>query len=166
MSVGAAEVLPAPGESSELLELIPDIAARSPFQLFWMRLRRDRVAMVSLAFIVFLIIVAIAAPLVVKLLGLPGPNVQNLNLTDSFGSPLGPSLAHPFGVDSLGEDVMSRGMYGTRGRLEVGIFGPGISTLIGVVIGMLAGFYRGWIDTGLSRLVDVVLSVPVLLLGL
>ncbi|MCW3019296.1 MAG: binding-protein-dependent transport system inner rane component, partial [Solirubrobacterales bacterium] len=99
-------------------------------------------------------------------LGLPGPNVQNLNLTDSFGSPLGPSLAHPFGVDSLGEDVMSRVIYGTRVSLEVGIIGTGISTLIGVVIGMVAGFYRGWVDTGLSRLIDVVLSVPVLLLGL
>src|ERR1700719_1241485 len=166
MSVGAAEVLPAPGESSELLELIPDIAARSPFQLFWMRLRRDRVAMVSLAFIVFLIIVAIAAPLVVKLLGLPGPYVQNLNLTDSFGSPLGPSAAHPFGVDQLGEDVMSRVIYGARVSLEVGIIGTGISTLIGVVVGLLAGFYRGWTDTLLMRVTDVVLSIPILLLGL
>ncbi|HEX4564535.1 MAG TPA: hypothetical protein VH115_08775 [Solirubrobacteraceae bacterium] len=113
MSVGAAEVLPAPGEAPQLL-VIPDIAARSPFQLFWMRLRRDRVAMVSFAFIVFLVVIAIAAPLVVSLLGLPSPYTQNLNLTDSFGSPLGPTGAHPFGVDQLGEDVMSRVIYGTR----------------------------------------------------
>ena len=61
------------------------------------RLRQDRVALVSGAFIVFLIILAIAAPLVIEILGLPGPNTQNLNLTDEFGSPLGPTGAHPFG---------------------------------------------------------------------
>jgi peptide/nickel transport system permease protein len=166
MSTGAAELLPSGGDALEFLDAGGDIAGRSPLQLFWSRLRQDRVALVSLGFIIFLIVIAIAAPLVVSILGLPGPNVQNLNLTDSFGSPLGPSLAHPFGVDSLGEDVMSRVIYGTRVSLEVGIIGTGISTLIGVVIGMLAGFYRGWVDTGLSRLVDVVLSVPVLLLGL
>jgi peptide/nickel transport system permease protein len=167
MSTGAAELLPSSGGGAlEFLDVGGDIAGRSPLQLFWSRLRQDRVALVSLGFIVFLIFLAIAAPLVVSVLGLPGPNVQNLNLTDSFGSPLGPSLAHPFGVDPLGEDVMSRVIYGTRVSLEVGIIGTGISTLIGVVVGMLAGFYRGWMDTGLSRLVDVVLSVPVLLLGL
>jgi peptide/nickel transport system permease protein len=166
MSVGAAEVLPAPGGSPEFLDVISDIAARSPLQLFWLRLRRDRVAMVSLAFIVFLVVIAIAAPLVVKLLGLPGPYTQNLNLTDSFGSPLGPSGAHPFGVDQLGEDVMSRVIYGARVSLEVGVIGTSISTLIGVVIGLLAGFYRGWTDTLLMRMTDVVLSIPILLLGL
>ncbi len=101
-----------------------------------------------------------------KLLGLPGPNVQNPNLTDQFGSPLGPSLAHPFGVDQLGQDVMSRVIYGTRVALEVGILGTAVATVIGVVIGTLAGFYRGWVDTLLSRLIDVVLSIPILLLGL
>jgi len=92
--------------------------------------------------------------------------VQNPNLTDSFGSPLGPSLAHPFGVDQLGQDVMSRVIYGTRVSLEVGIFGTAVATLIGVVVGVLAGFYRGWVDTLLSRLIDVVLSIPILMLGL
>jgi peptide/nickel transport system permease protein len=166
MSVGAAEVLPAPGESPEFLDVVSDIAARSPLQLFWLRLRRDRVAMVSLAFIVFLVVIAIAAPLVVKLLGLPGPYTQNLNLTDSFGAPLGPSSAHPFGVDQLGQDVMSRVIYGARVSLQVGIIGTGISTFIGVTVGLLAGFYRGWTDTLLMRMTDVVLSIPILLLGL
>ena len=165
MSVGAAEVVPA-GTGLEFLETGAEIAARSPTQLFWRRFRRDRVALVSLGFIVFLIALAFAAPLVIKILGLPGPNTQNLNLTDQFGSPLGPSGAHPFGVDQLGEDVMARVIYGTRVSLEVGIFGTAIATLIGVTVGMLAGFYRGWVDTLLSRLTDVVLSIPVLLLGL
>jgi ABC-type dipeptide/oligopeptide/nickel transport system permease subunit len=163
MSVGAAEVFPG---SLELLDSDVEISARSPLQLFWRRFRRDRVAVASLAFIAFLIIIAIAAPLVVRLLGLPGPNTQNPNLTDSFGSPLGPSAAHPFGVDQLGQDVMSRVIYGTRIALIVGIVGTAIATVIGVFTGVLAGFYRGPVDTLLSRLADVVLSIPLLLLGL
>jgi peptide/nickel transport system permease protein len=162
-----AELLPSGGGGGlEFLDVGGDIAARSPLQLFWHRFRRDRVALVSLGFIVFLIVLAVAAPLVVSILGLPGPDVQNLNLTDSFGSPLGPSLAHPFGVDQLGEDVMSRVVYGARVSLEVGIIGTGISTVIGVTIGMLAAFYRGWVDMLLSRFMDIVLSIPILLLGL
>jgi len=172
MSVGAAGLLGGSGSGAEapgdLQFPLPEagIAARSPLQLFWRRFRQDRVALVSLGFIAFLLLVALAAPLIVKLLGLPGPSVQNPNLTDQFGSPLGPSLAHPFGVDQLGQDVMSRVIYGTRVALEVGILGTAVATVIGVVIGTLAGFYRGWVDTLLSRLIDVVLSIPILLLGL
>jgi peptide/nickel transport system permease protein len=165
MSV-AAELLPGPGGGLAFPQAGEEIAARSPFELFWTRLRRDRLALVSLAFIAFLIFVAVAAPLIVKVLGLPGPYVQNLNLTDQFGSPLGPSGAHPFGVDEQGRDVMSRVIYGTRVSLEVGIVGTAIATVIGVAMGLFAGFYRGWVDTALSRFTDVVLSLPLLLLGL
>jgi peptide/nickel transport system permease protein len=169
MSVGAADFIPGsagPGDGLEFLDMGGEIVARSPLSLFWRRFRQDRVALGSLGFIIFLIAVAFGAPLIVQVLGLPGPYTQNPNLTDSFGSPLGPSAAHPFGVDQLGEDVMSRVIYGTRVSLEVGIVGTGIATVIGVSIGLLAGFYRGWVDTVLSRLVDVVLSIPILLLGL
>jgi ABC-type dipeptide/oligopeptide/nickel transport system permease subunit len=166
--VGATEILPSGGSggSLEFLDIGGDVAARSPTQLFWRRFRQDRVALVSGGFIIFLIVIAIFAPLVVSLLGLPGPYVQNLNLTDAFGSPLGPSWSHPFGVDDLGQDVMSRVIYGTRVSLEVGIIGTGIATTIGVTVGMLAGYYRGWVDTLLSRTTDVFLSIPILLLGL
>jgi peptide/nickel transport system permease protein len=92
--------------------------------------------------------------------------VQNLNLTNYYGGPLGPSWAHPFGVDKLGEDVMSRVIYGARVSLEVGIIGTLVSTVIGVTLGMLAGFYRGWVDTLLARTMDVFLSIPILFLGL
>jgi peptide/nickel transport system permease protein len=166
MTASAAELLPGPEGGLGFLDIGGEIAARSPLSLFWRRFRQDRVAVTSLAFIVLLIVLAIAAPLIIDVLGLPGPNTQNLNLTDSFGLPLGPSLAHPFGVDQLGEDVMSRVIYGTRVSLEVGIVGTGISTIIGVTIGMLAGFYRGWVDMLLSRFMDVVLSIPILLIGL
>ena len=164
--MATAELFPPAGTGFDLVESGEDIVARSPLQLFWRRFRKDRVALVSMGFVVFLVIVAIAAPLIVKILGLPGPYVQNLNLTDEFGSPLGPSGAHPFGVDPLGQDVIARVIYGTRVSLEVGILGTAIATVIGVTLGLLAGFYRGWVDTLLSRSVDVVLSIPVLLLGL
>jgi peptide/nickel transport system permease protein len=166
VSAGGAEALPSSGGNLEFLDVGGKIAALSPLQLFWRRFRQDRVALVSLSFIGFLVLIAIFAPLVVEILGLPGPFTQNSNLTDSFGSPLGPSSAHPFGVDQLGEDVASRVIYGTRVSLEVGILGTAIATFIGVVVGVLAGFYRGWVDTLLSRVVDVVLSIPILLLGL
>jgi peptide/nickel transport system permease protein len=166
VSVGAAEILPGGPGGLGFLDLGGEIAARSPLQLFWRRFRQDRVALASLAFIGLLVAVALAAPLIVALLGLPGPSVQNPNLTDQFGSPLGPSLAHPFGVDQLGQDVASRVIYGTRVSLEVGLLGTAVATLIGVLVGVLAGFYRGFLDTLLSRLIDVVLSIPILLLGL
>ncbi|MFI4990338.1 MAG: ABC transporter permease [Solirubrobacterales bacterium] len=164
--MATAELFPPAGTGFDLVESGEGIAARSPLQLFWRRFRKDRVALVSLGFVGFLVIVAIVAPLIVKILGLPGPYVQNLNLTDEFGSPLGPSGAHPFGVDQLGHDVMSRVIYGARVSLEVGILGTAIATVIGVTLGTIAGYYRGWVDTLLSRTVDVVLSIPVLLLGL
>jgi peptide/nickel transport system permease protein len=167
MSTGASDLLIEGGNALETIELVPgEITARSPLQLFWRRFRADRVAMTSAIFIVVLVVVAVAAPLVVKLFGLAGPSVQNPNLTDAFGSPLGPSSAHPFGVDPLGEDVLSRVIYGTRVSLEVGIVGTFLTTVVGVVGGLIAGFYRGWVDTLLSRIADVVLSFPILLLGL
>jgi ABC-type dipeptide/oligopeptide/nickel transport system permease subunit len=143
-----------------------EIVSRTPFQLFWRRFRTDRVALVSAGFIVFLIVVAIAAPLVVSILGLQGPDVNNTGALDVFGSPTGPSSSHPFGVDPLGRDVFSRVIYGARVSLEVGIFGTAIATVIGTIVGLLAGFYRGWVDTVLMRAVDVFLSFPVLVLGL
>jgi peptide/nickel transport system permease protein len=166
MSIGASEMVLEEGAVDGVELVSGEIAARSPLQLFWRRFRQDRVAMVSAAFIIFLIIVAIAAPLVVSIFGLQGPDVQNPNALDIFGSPSGPSAAHPFGVDELGRDVFSRVIYGARVSLEVGILGTAIAALIGTVIGLLAGFYRGWIDTLLMRTVDVFLAFPVLVLGL
>src|ERR1035437_8947695 len=149
MTAPTAEMMMRPDEGLGFITEGAEIAARSPLQLFWRRFRQDRVALASLGFIGFLVVVAIAAPLVVELIGLPGP-----------------SAPHPFGVDQLGEDVMSRVIYGTRVSLEVGIVGTAIAAFIGVVLGVLAGFYRGVVDTLLSRTVDVVLSIPILLLGL
>jgi peptide/nickel transport system permease protein len=168
VSVGGAQAVPARvgAASLEYGDSGGDIAALGPWQLFWRRFRKDKVALISLGFIVFLIIVAIFAPLIVKLLGLPSPYEQNSDLTDAFGSPIGPTSGHPFGVDPLGQDVASRVIYGTRVSLVVGIGGTFLATVVGVSLGLLAGFYRGGMDTLLSRFADVVLSFPILLLGI
>ena len=142
------------------------IVARSPMQLFWRRLRRDRVAIVALTFIVLLIVMAIFAPLIVSIAGTPGPRVQSSESLDLFGTPTGPSGEHPFGVDKLGRDIFSRTVYGARVSLEVALIATGIAVFIGTIIGLLAGYYRGVTDTLLSRLTDVVLAFPILLLGL
>jgi peptide/nickel transport system permease protein len=167
MGAGAAEMFSGAQDGLGLVDYGHEIAARSPLQLFWRRFRRDRLAQAAGIFIVLLILVAIFAPLVVKLLGLPSPYTQNPSLTGPFGEPLGPSGSHPFGVDPLGEDVASRVIYGARVSLEVGVIGTAIAMVIGVTLGMIAGYYRGWFDTIISRLlVDVTLSIPILLLGL
>jgi peptide/nickel transport system permease protein len=167
MSVGASELIVESEATVDSVELVAgDITARSPLQLFWRRFRADRVAMVSAGFIILLIVIAVLAPVVVSVFGLPSPNVNDSNALDAFGSPTGPSGAHPFGVDQLGRDVLSRVIYGSRISLEVGIIGTAVAAVVGTVIGLLAGFYRGWVDTLLSRMVDVFLAFPVLVLGL
>jgi ABC-type dipeptide/oligopeptide/nickel transport system permease subunit len=158
-------------ESREALEPIPDpsaaaIAARSPLELFWRRLKNDKVALTAAGFIVFLVIVAVFAPLIVKLVGTTGPTQQNPQALDSFGTPTGPSADHIFGVDQLGRDVFSRVLYGARVSLVVAIVATALSVGIGVVFGMIAGYYRGGIDTAISRMIDVLLAFPILLLAL
>lgn len=73
---------------------------------------------------------------------------------------LEPSIAHWMGTDGLGRDVLSRMLFGGRVSLLVGLVAVGISTAIGIVLGALAGFYRGWVDVVIMRLVDVMLSIP------
>ncbi|MFL5779830.1 MAG: ABC transporter permease [Thermoleophilaceae bacterium] len=135
-------------------------------QLFWRRLRHDRVAMGALAFIVFLVLVAIFAPFVVKLVGARPPNNPDPKCLDSFGTPKGPSSANLFGCDELGRDLFSRVVYGARVSLEIAILATALSVAIGVTVGMIAGYFRGWVDTALSRVIDVLLAFPILLLGL
>ncbi len=71
-----------------------------------------------------------------------------------------PSSAHWMGTDGLGRDVYSRMLFGARISLLVGIVAVGIATAIGIVLGAISGFYRGWVDTVIMRLVDVMLSIP------
>jgi peptide/nickel transport system permease protein len=167
MAGGAVDVREAQVEGLQLGRDKPGaIAARSPLELFWRRIRDDKVALGAAIFILVLIVAAIFAPLIIKLVGTTGPTEQNPKTLDSFGTPTGPSGAHIFGVDQLGRDVFSRVVYGARVSLEVALVSTGIAVVIGTVMGMVAGFYRGWIDTVLSRLMDVLLAFPILLLGI
>jgi peptide/nickel transport system permease protein len=143
------------------------IAARSPWQLFWRRLKEDKVALVALAFIIALILVAfVFDDLIRNLVGARPPNDQSTKYLDSFGTPTGPSSENIMGVDQLGRDVFSRVLAGAKVSLEVALIATFLSMLIGTVVGLLAGFYRGWVDTVLSRLIDVLLAFPILLLAL
>ncbi|MET0601653.1 MAG: ABC transporter permease, partial [Baekduia sp.] len=112
MSTGTSETL-LESEPVELAgESAAEIAARSPLQLFWRRLRNDKVALTALGIVVLMVLIAIFAPLIVKVFHLPNPNTQNDDLLDDFGSPTGPSSAHLFGVDERGRDVFTRVLYG------------------------------------------------------
>lgn len=73
---------------------------------------------------------------------------------------LAPSWDHIMGTDGLGRDVWSRMLFGARISLLVGIVAVGISTLIGIILGAVAGYYRGWVDTVIMRFVDIMLSIP------
>jgi peptide/nickel transport system permease protein len=108
---------------------------------------------------------AMLAPLIAKWVG-HGPNQVFLNQLDSFGLPSGPHNGFWFGVDQAGRDLMVRVIYGARTSLFIAFFATGMATTLGVIFGMLAGFYRGKVDTFISRTIDVVLSLPVLLLAL
>jgi peptide/nickel transport system permease protein len=171
LSTGVPELLhdadtPDIGEPGLATVAPGEIAARSPFELFWRRLRQDRVALAALCFIIFLCVVALLAPLIVKVFGARGPNAQDKNYLDSFGTPTGPTSKNLFGVDPLGRDLFSRVLYGARISLEVALIATAISVTIGVVVGMMAGYYRGWVDTVLSRMIDILLAFPILLLAL
>ena len=95
-----------------------------------------------------------------------GPNEVHLEQLDSFGLPRGPNSEFPFGADTAGRDLMVRVVYGARTSLIIAFFATGLASTIGVTMGLLSGFYRGKIDTVISRTIDVVLSLPVLLLSL
>jgi len=141
-------------------------AGRSQLQLAWTRLRHDRVAVVSTVLILALVLVAIGAPLVAKLVGW-GPDEQDRvhGLTPD-GLPVGPSTLHWLGTDNLGRDVLVRAVYGARVSLVVGLGATALATLIGVVVGVVAGYASPGVDTLLSRLMDVVLSFPFLLFAI
>jgi peptide/nickel transport system permease protein len=168
VSTGAAELLQDTGGTitDEAATTTGEIAARSPLALFWRRLKKDKVALVALTFIVLLIVIALFAGQIVKLFGAHPPNAQNSDALDDFGSAAAPGHGYIMGTDALGRDVFSRTLYGARVSLEVAFLATGLIVCIGVTLGMIAGYYRGFVDTALSRSMDVVLAFPVLLLAL
>ncbi|MEV5965247.1 ABC transporter permease [Kribbella sp. NPDC051952] len=153
----------------EMIDVVDEpraIEGRSPFVLALRRLRRDKVAMISLAVILLIVLMAIFAPVFSAITGHP-PNEQyrDIGLTPD-GLPRGPNGTFWLGTDDLGRDILVRIAYGARVSLLVGVIATAITVVIGVVLGLAAGFLGGITDTVLARLIDVVLSVPFLLVAI
>jgi peptide/nickel transport system permease protein len=126
----------------------------------WRRLRRNPAAIVGFVLVSIFVFVALFAPLVAPY----GPLEQGLEGGRlDFASP---SWSHPFGLDPLGRDLFSRVVYGARYSLLIGVVSVAVGLSIGMVIGAFAGYLGGWIDSILMRLMDIMLSIPGLLLAI
>jgi peptide/nickel transport system permease protein len=143
---------------------------RTPWQLFWNRFKHDKLAIAGFVFLVILLVAAFTAPLFVKFVSHRGPMDfpdNTTGLTNDIGIPImGPGKEYWGGVDTLGRDVFVRTLYGARTSIEVALFSTGIAVAIGIGLGLVAGFRGGKTDTAISRLVDIVLSLPVFLLAI
>lgn len=127
---------------------------RNALQVFWIRLRRNRRAVVALAFILIEIVVAILAPWIAPY----DPNKQDYDAAWQR-----PSREHWLGTDDLGRDVLSRLMVGARVSISVGILAQLAQLVIGLPIGAITGLQGGWIDFAFMRLVDILSSIPTIL---
>ena len=125
--------------------------AWSPWRETWRRYRRHKLAVVSAVLLLVLIVAVVF-----------GPFVWRVSINDiDFNARLeGPSLAHPFGTDDLGQDILARMIYGGRISLAVGLAAMAVSVIIGTLIGALAGMSRGALGHGLMWLTDLFLSLP------
>ena len=164
--VSPIDSLEAPGEPP-IPTGVPasQIQGRSPWYLAWLRLRRNKVALACAVLFVLIVLFCLAAPLWAEHVAHTGPNENHLtdkvmidgqetNVVSPDGTPIGPGLHGRFllGADQNGRDVIVRLMYGGRTSIYVGL--------------AAAGYYRGWIDSVLSRVMDVIWAFPVLLLGI
>ena len=144
------------------------VVGRTLRQIAWSRLRKDRVAMVSMFVLALITFIAIFGPLISNLLGV-NPYDFNTDLLNDAGSlPIGPlggvSLAHPLGVEPLtGRDIMARLLYGSRISLFIAVSATIITVVMGTVVGIVAGNSRGKTDSVLSRFMDITLAFPLLL---
>ncbi len=119
-------------------------------------LRRDTKALLGTAVLLLLVIAAVFAPWVAP---------YDPNHVDFLSAMQAPSLAHPLGVDDLGRDLFSRLIYGTRISLFVGVSTVAIALLVGVVLGLLAGYYGGWLDMVIMRYIDLQWAFPNILIA-
>jgi peptide/nickel transport system permease protein len=145
---------------------VPTIEGRSQWQLTWRRLRQDKVAVASGIVILVIVALAIAAPLFAKITG-HGPTqiFQNTGIS-ADGIPTGPGHTFWLGADEQGRDLFVRILYGARISLFVGVATTAIATIAGVTVGLAAGYFGGWIDALLARVIDAVLAFPYIVLAL
>lgn len=142
------------------------VLGRSPWQLAWRRLRRDRLALLGGIIVLGFVVVAAAAPLLAWLAG-EDPYTYHVDLLDSSagnrpkGAFGGVSADHWFGVEPLtGRDLFSIVVYGARTSFLIGVAATAIAATIGAIAGMTAAYFGGWTDTIISRLMDVIFSFP------
>src|SRR5918994_3508300 len=133
------------------------VQTRSRWQDFRRTFLSNRLALFGLIVIGIFILMAIFAPLVAPY----DPLAQDLE-----GKFAGPSLQHPFGQDELGRDILSRVIYGARISMTAGLVAVAIATTAGTLIGMVAGFFGGYADSFLMRIMDVILAFPSILLAI
>ena len=146
-----------------------EIAGRSLTQIAWLRLRRDRVAMASLTLLLVVVVLALTAPLITRLVGVEPTKFYPETVSDAGGLPIGRwggvSLDHPLGVEpSTGYDIFARLLYGSRVSLLIAASGTLITLVLGVTVGIIAGYARGWLDAALGRFMDIILAFPLLLI--
>jgi peptide/nickel transport system permease protein len=148
-----------------------EIVGRSPSQLAWMRLKRDRTGMVSLWVLVFFVVLALAAPLIQWLYGQGDANMGHSELLDIRGRPLGVaggiSGDHWLGLrPQTGQDMLLQLVFGIRTSMGIAVVAQVAATAIGIVMGVVAGYARGWVDRVLSWFIDVMLAFPFFLFAL
>ena len=154
--------------SANVATAFEPVVGRTLREIAWSRLRKDRVAIVSMVVLVFIAFIAIFGPLISNLIGV-NPYDFNTDLLSEAGSlPLGAfggvSLDHPLGVEPLtGRDILARLLYGTRISLLIAVSATIITVILGTVVGIISGYSRGRTDTILSRFMDITLAFPLLL---
>lgn len=144
------------------------VVGRSLRQIALARLRRDRTAMTCVVILLIIALLAIFAPLLCKALGVNPTTFHSDLIGDNGGLPIGHlggvSLKHPLGVEPLtGRDILARLLYGSRVSLLIAMSSALITVPLGVVVGVVAGYSRGPVDSMLSRIMDLTLSFPFLL---
>lgn len=142
---------------------------RSIREIVWGRLRRDRVAMICAAVLIVMYLLAIVGPFLLPYLGFDPYSFDSKSISRLGGKPVLPfggiSLAHPLGVEwGTGRDIMSQLVWGLRISLVISTTATLITVFIGTVVGIMAGYFGGWLDMVAGRLMDLILAFPFLLI--
>jgi peptide/nickel transport system permease protein len=129
--------------------------ASSNQRRFWRKLRGERKAMIGIAIVIVLALVAVLGPVLAPY----DPDADDFQLFSA------PSLDHPLGTDSFGRDILSRMLAGTQVSFTVGISVASLSLVIGVTLGLVAGYFGGWLDSLISRFLDLLWAFPEIILA-
>jgi ABC-type dipeptide/oligopeptide/nickel transport system permease subunit len=171
IEVSGAEIEAQP--EAVLAGLGSKVEGRSLGQIAWLRLRRDKVAISGGAIVLLLIIMAIIAPLLVRWFGYPTDQWHQADIDRNLQRPLhgpwhsGISGKYLLGIEpTSGRDIFSRIVTGARISLLIAFFATLLSVVIGTALGVIAGYFGGWVDTVIARAMDVFLAFPILLFAI